>query len=250
MHRIIFSMGPITVYTYGFFVALGVAVSVIMAVNQAGKEGVKASDMLDILTAIIIGALLGGRALFVVLNLGSYLSRPAAIFDLSEGGMAFQGALILGLLFGAGLSAKRGISFWKISDILAPYLALAHSMGRIGCFFNGCCYGLPTNCYMSVTFPGESIQRIPVQLYSSAGLLGIFVILLRLRRKKTFDGYLFAAYLMAYGIFRIFMDNFRGDELVRVYGFTLAQVISAGIFIAGVVIYAFRKGQKLSGKKT
>jgi prolipoprotein diacylglyceryltransferase len=55
---------------------------------------------------------------------------------------------------------------------------------------------------------------------------------------------------MAYGIFRMFMDNFRGDELVRVYGFTLAQVISAGIFIAGAGIYALRKRQTLSGKKT
>ena len=241
MHRIIFTIGPVTIYSYGFCVAVGVALAVIMSVRQAEKEGLKPADMLDIMTAMILGGIVGGRLLFVLINWEIYASNPLAIFNLSEGGMAFQGALVFSLLAGAVLSGRKKISFWKISDIIAPYLALAHSIGRIGCFLNGCCYGKQVFSGPSVVFPGEVAQRIPTQLYSSAGLLAIFVLLLWLRGKKTFDGYLFAAYLMVYAVFRGFMDIFRGDELVRVNGFTLSQVISIGIFILGACIYLIRR---------
>ncbi len=241
MHRIIFTIGPVTVYSYGFFVALGVALAVIMSVRQAVKEGLSSSDMLDIMTVMILGGLVGGRLLFVAINWNLYAVRPLAIFNLSEGGMAFQGALVVSLISGAVLSNRRKISFWKVSDIFAPYLALAHSVGRIGCFFNGCCYGKQVFSGPSVVFPGEMVQRIPTQLYSSAGLLAIFALLLWLRAKKTFDGYLFAVYLMVYAVFRVFMDNFRGDDLVRVNGFTLSQVISVGIFVLGAGIYLLRR---------
>jgi phosphatidylglycerol---prolipoprotein diacylglyceryl transferase len=241
MHRIIFSIGPVTLYSYGFFVALGAGTAVVMSVRQAGIEGIKKSDMLDIMTSMILGGLVGGRLLFVLINWRSYVSHPAAVFNLSEGGMAFQGALILSLASGFVLSVRRGISFWKVSDILAPYLALAHSIGRIGCFFNGCCYGRPTDCPLSVVFPGEAVRRIPTQLYSSAGLLIIFAILICLRGKKIFDGYLFSIYLMLFAVFRMLMDNFRGDGLVKLNGVTLSQTISVIIFISGVCIYFFRR---------
>lgn len=237
MHRIIFSIGPITIYSYGLFVAIGVALAVILSVRQAGRVGVKQSDMLDIMTAMIVGGIAGGRLLFVLINWEIYANNPAAIFNLSEGGMAFQGALFLSLGSAAVLARRRKISFWKVSDILAPYLALAHSVGRIGCFLNGCCYGKEALSGPSVIFPGDTVPRIPTQLYSSAGLFLIFVLLVGLRRKKTFDGFLFSIYLMAYAVFRIFMDSFRGDDLVMVNGLTLPQIISSGIFVLGACIY-------------
>jgi phosphatidylglycerol---prolipoprotein diacylglyceryl transferase len=242
VHRIIFTLGPITVYSYGFFVALGVGLSIILAVNRAGKEGIKTADMLDILSVMVLGGLIGGRLLFVAINWEVYLTRPAAIFYLNEGGMAFQGALVISIAFGALMMARRRIPFWKTIDVFAPYLALAHSIGRIGCFFNGCCYGKQAFHGFAVVFPGEMAPRIPTQLYSSLGLLAIFVLLVHLRVRKPFDGYLFAMYLMLYSVFRIFMDTFRGDELVRAGYFTLSQVIGAGFFLAGALIYfALRK---------
>lgn len=250
MHRIMFSIGPVTIYSYGVFVALGVALAVILSVRQASREGIKTADMLDILTAMILGGVVGGRMLFVFINWKIYLDDPVSIFNLSEGGMAFQGALVLSMVSGAVLSVRRKIYFWKVSDIMAPYLALAHSMGRIGCFFNGCCYGKEVCQGPSVVFPGETVQRIPTQLYSSLGLLAIFVLLVWLRQRKTFDGFLFSVYLMAYSVFRVFMDNFRGDELVRMNGFTLSQVISVCVFFAGVLIYVVQRKRGSLNKRS
>ncbi len=241
MHRIIFSIGPFTVYSYGFFVALGAAMSVTLAAARAKKEGVASSDILDIMAVIILGALLGGRLLFVAVNWQYYAARPIAVFNLTEGGLAFQGALVAGLLAGALVSRLKKISFWKVGDIISPYLALAHSVGRIGCFFNGCCYGKPALSGLAVTFPGDTLPRVPAQLYSSAGLLGIFILLLVLREKPRFEGYLFSVYIMLYAVFRVFMDRFRGDDLATLGGVTISVIISIALFAAGALLYFLLK---------
>lgn len=193
------------------------------------------------IAAMVFGGLVGGRLLFVAINWKFYALHPLSVFNLSEGGMAFQGALFVSVAFGELVCAGKKISFWKVVDILAPYLALAHSIGRIGCFLNGCCYGKAACCFPGVIFPGDDVYRIPTQIYSSAGLLAIFVFLIWLRAKKKFDGHLFSVYLMSYSLFRCFMDNFRGDELVRVNGYTLSQVLSAVIFLFGACVYLTRR---------
>ncbi|HPN72732.1 MAG TPA: prolipoprotein diacylglyceryl transferase [Candidatus Omnitrophota bacterium] len=241
MHRILFSMGPVTFYSYGFCVAIGVALAVLFSVRQAGKEGIKQSDALDILTVMILGGIAGGRLLFVLINRELYAEDPLRAFNLSEGGMAFQGALFLSLVSGAVACFLKKISFLKFSDVVAPYLALAHSVGRIGCFMNGCCYGKPVVSGISVMFPGDTVRRIPIQLYSSAGLFSIFLLLLLIGKRKKFDGYLLSMYLMMYAALRFILDNFRGDDLVRVNDITLSQVISACILAAGAIIYAAGK---------
>lgn len=244
MHRIMFEIGPFTMYSYGVFVAAGFLLGSILIVREASRSELSRDDVFDCLIAVLIGGLIGGRGLFVILNWGYYSQHPLRIFILPEGGLAIQGAIVAAVLSGAIAARIRRISFWKTADIMVPYVALGQSIGRIGCFFNGCCFGKPVTSLPGVVFPGETVARVPVQLYSSLGLLAIFMVLSAMKRRKPFDGYLFVMYLIMYSGLRWFMDVFRGDELFRVFGMTLSQGISIASILAGAAIYFFLLNSK------
>ena len=216
--------------------------------KDAGKYGFSRDDIFDCLIAVLAGGLLGGRLLFVAINWSHYSSDPLRVLMVQEGGLAFQGALIAGILSGALACRIKKIPFWRAGDLAAPYIALAQSVGRIGCFLNGCCYGRFTNGWLGVTFPGETAARIPTQIYSSVILLGLFMLLVSAARRRHFDGYVLLLYLMLYSAFRFFMDLFRGDDLAGFYFMTLSQAISAAVFVSGALLFLVLRKRASYGK--
>src|SRR5262249_42599165 len=111
------------------------------------------------------------------------------------------------------------------------------------CLMNGCCYGRPTSLPWAIHFPadhptmGEGVH--PVQVYDAVLNLGLSFFLGWLHRRKEFDGQVFAAYLVGYAIVRSVAGIFPGDYPVHYLGglLTPAQLVSAGILVAGLVLF-------------
>lgn len=245
MHRIIFHSEFFTLYSYGFFVALAFLLSSLLMILDAKKKGIATNDMFDFLIAIMAGGLIGGRILFVLVNLKYYVNHPSRIFFLNEGGLAFQGALLFAMLLASVVLVVKKLSVWKVADIAAPYVALGQAIGRIGCFLNGCCYGKVIVDGVGVTFPEEAVMRIPVQIYLSLAFLIISIFLLAIRPKIKYEGCTFALYLMLYSLIRGVLDFLRGDINALFYGITLSQAISLGVFLLGgmMCFVLWRKGR-------
>ncbi len=247
MRRVLLQIGPVTLYTYGLFVAVAFLLSTALILKDAKRAGFPQGKFFDCLIAIFLGGLIGGRLLFVAINWRVYIQDPVRILLFAEGGLAFQGALVLAVLSGV-LAAKRSqIPFWKGADLIAPYIALGQAIGRIGCFFNGCCYGRVVERGIGVVFPSQDVTRIPIQLYTSLALFSVFAVLLKAREKKHFDGYVFSLYLIIYSAVRIVLDLFRADNPDVFLFFKLSQVISFGTFICGLVMYLFLKKKDIKG---
>ncbi|OQX88164.1 MAG: hypothetical protein B6D55_01260 [Candidatus Omnitrophica bacterium 4484_70.2] len=127
-------------------------------------------------------------------------------------------------------------------------MPLGHSLGRWGCFFNGCCYGKPTTSWIGVKFPPDSPagilgeKVIPTQLISLFFLLVIFFILLNLRKRKKFKGEIFLSYLILYGIFRFIIEFFRGDPRGYIFIFSTSQFISLIVVAIGISMWKKVKG--------
>jgi len=237
MHRILIEIGPVTIYSYGFFLAVAFLICIFLIRRDAERFGLAFDKILDCLIWILISGIVGGRLLYVLINWQYYVQYPLRILALRDGGMAFHGSLVLAVVAGVFISRFKGLPFWRTSDFLAPYIPLGHAIGRIGCFFNGCCYGKVIEDGPGVTFPGELHMRIPVQLYSSLFLLLLYFLLSFLRGKKFFDGFIFCAYVIIYSIFRFFIEFFRGDTPPVLFGMTLPQIISAGMFMLGMAVW-------------
>ncbi|MGB2600143.1 MAG: prolipoprotein diacylglyceryl transferase [Candidatus Omnitrophota bacterium] len=236
MHRILFEIGPFTVYSYGLTVAAGFLLSSVMVLYDSEKFGLSKDSVFDCLIAILAGGIIGGRLLFVAINWQEYAQHPVRIFMLTEGGMAFHGSLAGAVICGGAVARIKKLPFWKTADLVAPYIALGQAVGRIGCLLNGCCYGKAIIGGMGIVFPGETIMRVPTQIYSSVFLLFLYVVLIELRQRRKFDGFVFSMYVIFYAAFRFFIEFYRGDTPPVFFDLTLAQIISIAMFICGLIM--------------
>ena len=251
MYPIIAKFGPITIYSYGLMIALAYLLGVYAARYEAIRKGIKPDLVYDLAFYLVIGSLIGARLYYIAFfDALSFIKEPLSIFKIWQGGLAIHGAILGGILTGVLFSRLRKISFWKLADLTAPSVILGQAVGRIGCFLNGCCFGVPTKSIFGIRFPERSPAHIafpglavhPAQLYELIlNLIGFFA-LWSMRRKIKREGNLFLLYLMIYSFIRIFVSSFRGDSLY-IWGTDLkiAQVISIAIFITAFSIFVKRK---------
>ncbi|MGA1875502.1 MAG: prolipoprotein diacylglyceryl transferase [bacterium] len=241
MHPILFKIGPFTVYTYGFFIAVAFITGIFWASREAERLGEEPEKIMDLGFYLIISAIIGARLLFVFLNVKEYLAHPLNIFKIWEGGLVFHGGLIFGLLAGFLYVKGHHLSIWKFTDIIAPALALGQSIGRIGCLMAGCCYGKETTCPWGIVFTDpnslavQNVHLHPTQIYSSVCVFSLFIFLLWLRKRKSFEGQIFWTYVALYSVARFIIDFFRGDELPAFFHiFSFTQVLSLALFISAL----------------
>ena len=245
MHPILFELGPITIYSYGVLVASAFLIATYLYIKELRKNPViKTNEAIDLALYVLISGIIGARLLHVMLNLEFYTESPVRIFLLNRGGLAFQGGIIAATGVSVWFLIKRNLPVWKVGDLLAPYIALGQSIGRIGCFFNGCCFGKPAEFVLAVTFPNESLARHPTQLYSVFGLFAIFLILRFLYKRRHFDGRVLLGYFILFSAFRFFIDFLRGDLAPVSFGLTASQLISIAIILFAVIILLLRGGPK------
>jgi len=134
-------------------------------------------------------------------------------------------------------------------DTFAPGIALGHSIGRLGCFAAGCCWGKECHLPWGVYFRSNEASPVPldrplhpVQLYESAANLIIFAVLYRQFGRPHRSGRVIALYLLLYSTARFIIEFFREHEQALVGPFSLTQWIAVGLFVLGVVIF-FRTRQ-------
>lgn len=225
MHSVLIKLGPLSIYSYGVMVALGFGLSTFLIYTRAAKFNLDKERIIDLAIIILVGGIIGARLLYVLSNVDYYASRPIEILNLSKGGLVWYGGFVAGLIVSIWYLKKNRINFWAFTDLAAPYIALAQSLGRIGCFLNGCCFG---------------IEGHPVQIYSSLALLAIFAILRAWQDRRHFAGEIFLGYCLLYSLKRFFMEFLRGDNPVVALNLTVSQIISALVFFISIFIFIYR----------
>ncbi len=192
---------------------------------------------------ILIFGIVGARALHVLVNLDYYAQHPSLIVMLWHGGLAIYGGLLFGIIAGWVFIAKNGMPLFSTGDLVIPYIAPGQAIGRIGCFFNACCFGkAAASPALGVIFPGDSAARHPTQLYAAAGLLAIFVFLKLAGQKKLRSGFLFASYLLLYAAQRFAIDFLSCDTPRYLFDLTVSQFLSIVVFaLAGIFLIGQRK---------
>ncbi len=243
MHPILYEIGPFTLHTYGVLVALGFLAGITLALHLGKKEGFPKEKIVDIGFYSLLAAIVGSRLLFVVIEYKHFIENPIDIFKLWEGGLVFFGGLLLAFFVLVIYFKKHVLPLWKTLDLFAPSLAIGHAIGRLGCFSAGCCHGKPTNVPWGITFDNPDSLAIlgtplhPTQLYESGSELVIFIFLMLLRRRKSFNGQIFWSYVLLYSVARFIIEFFRGDRARGfIYNdFSIAQSISSVLFLAAII---------------
>ncbi|MBN1830471.1 MAG: prolipoprotein diacylglyceryl transferase [Deltaproteobacteria bacterium] len=243
MHPELFSIGPLTIPTYGFFVAMGFAVALLVTTRIGKAHGLESPQIMDMGFIIILCAIIGSRLGYVLLNPSYYLNQPLDIFKTWEGGLVFSGGIVLVVLVMSWYLKRHNLPYWKTADLWAPGMAIGQAIGRIGCFMAGCCYGQPTDVKWCVVFTHpkslapHDICLHPTQLYSSLAGFIIFAILMLLTAKKRFDGQVFIWLIILHSSARLFIERFRGDYRGLIPGteMSITQLIALLLLIAAVI---------------
>jgi len=235
MYPILFKFGFLQIYSYGLMVALAFWVSVSLLARRGYVLGLGRDFFWNLSFWALSGGILGGRLMYILLNLDFFLKDPLEIFKLWHGGLVWYGGFIAGLLSAVFYLKRNNAPILKTLDLAAPFIALAHSIGRIGCFLNGCCYGRPVS--WGVYFPQHYERLIPAQLISSIDLLAIFIILRFLEERPHRPGSIVVYYLLFSSLERFLAEFLRDDSARNFFGLTIFQLISIVIFISALILW-------------
>ena len=235
MYPTLFKLGQFEVSTFGVMVAAGSLVGLWLFAREL-RRGHLPQEALNGATLGVFAGLLGAKLLFVVEHLGeeSFLSLLS-----SRGGLSWFGGLIGGVGTGLWMLHRRHVALVPALAAAAPALAIGHAIGRLGCFMVGDDYGRPSDLPWAVAFPEgrppTSVPVHPTQLYEAAALVVIAWLLVRWRRDRVPDHQVFGRYLVLAGATRFAIEFIRVN--LRIVGpFTLAQLISMSLIIAGVIL--------------
>ena len=248
MFPVLFKIGPLALHTYGLLAAIGIFSGVYLAGRRAEKEGYDRDLAMDLGFTLILSAIIGARLMYVIVEYPSYIDDPLRIFKMWEGGLVFYGGVLTAIPAAIWFLKKHRLDFWTMSDIYAPYLALAHAIGRLGCLAAGCCYGKPTTSWIGITFTSpesiapRGVPLFPTQLFDSANEFAIFLILLAALPYKKFNGQIMLMWVMLYSVGRFIVEIYRGDSRGNFFGMELStsQGIATIAFLAGVAMFVWK----------
>ncbi len=249
MHPDLFSIGPLTLHTYGLFVAIGFISALLVTVKIAKTSGLNAHQVTDLGFVMILWTVIGSRLMYVLFNASFYLAHPLHIFKVWEGGLVFSGGLLAAVLALAWTKKKQGLSFWAVADLWAPGVALGQAIGRIGCFMAGCCYGRPTDMPWGFIFSHpRSLAPLhmalhPTQLYSVLSGFIIFLILVILYTREHFKGQVILWFLILHSTGRLVIERFRGDFRGVIPGMDMSvtQLVTLITLVVSFAILLMRK---------
>lgn len=247
-------IGPLAVHWYGLMYLMAFAQFLLLGrlrINQSQMraQGFIPRDLEDILFVAVIGVVLGGRLGYCLFYMpGFYLANPLDIFRVWEGGMSFHGGFLGVLAALYWFAKKRGMSFFMVSDMIAPLVPFGLAFGRLGNFINGELWGRASDLPWAMIFPqaGDALARHPSQLYQLAGegvLLGLilWVYASSPRRVSQTSG----VFLIGYGFFRFLVefarepDRFLGTLSL---GLSMGQWLSIPMIMFGAYLL-FRKAK-------
>lgn len=257
MHPEFITIGGRPIYWYGVMMALAF-ISGILLWRHMGQQTGRGKDFgSDLALWVLLPGIAGARLLYVLANFPYYRAVPSEIWRIDQGGLIFYGGLLGGALGAIVFSIRRRERLPALLDFLIVAIPLGHMFGRIGCFLNGCCYGIPVSgdeghalhnvitCGGGVAMAGDPISRYPVQLFEAAGNFFIFLILYALYRRQTRQGLISAAYLALYPGLRFGLEFLRGDDRWRSSGLTAAQWLSLSLIAIAILLalYAYQSAK-------
>lgn len=226
---VLVKLGPFSLRWYGLMYVVGIALGLVVMFPYARRLGVKDEAVWNVFWGTAIAALIGGRLYYILQNdPGSYVSHPGDVFAFWQGGMAFFGAIFLGVPVLLLLSWRQGIPLGYALDIMAMFAPLAQAVGRIGNIVNGDVVGYPSNLPWSFVYTNANTFAPPNQAVQPAGAyellfsLGLFAVLWPLRYRLQPAGMLGMLYLSLYSVGQFVLFVWR-DNPIAVLGLKQAQ---------------------------
>jgi len=237
---------------YGLMTVAGFAAAALVLFLRNRAFKLVGDDVLNTAICAAVGVAVGGKILYLIVSIPIFIKYASIIFSSFEmfeiffvQGSVFYGGLIGALLFSYLYLKKNKLDIKQYGDLFAPAIPVFHMFGRLGCYFAGCCYGVPWEhgivFHDSLGAPND-IALFPTQLVEVGFNALIFIALMIIGRFCATKGRLILYYLLMYAPFRFVNEFFRGDEIRGVWLLSTSQWVSIGLF--AFTVFLFLRGRK------
>ncbi|MFN8108838.1 MAG: prolipoprotein diacylglyceryl transferase family protein [Thermoleophilia bacterium] len=231
MYPDLFSIGPFTLHAFGAMVALGFIGAWWFLRVDLAERGYDPEAAFWCIVGAAVGGLVGAKVWYAIDNGGGLVSGS---------GLTWYGGLIGGALCALGAGVAQRIPLGQLANAAAAPLALGYAVGRIGCQLAGDGdYGSPSKLPWAMSYPDGTVPTTqtvhPTPVYETLAMMVVFWALWRLRGRLGRPWELFGLYAVLAGTERFLVEFIRRNP-DTVGALTTAQVFSAGLVLAGVVI--------------
>jgi phosphatidylglycerol:prolipoprotein diacylglycerol transferase len=265
LHPVIFKLGPFALRSFGLAFAVGFAVAIAVVLRRGKRWGFPPDPVLSLCFYLIFTGILGARLAYVVTHVQEFAGRwtdainPFAGEQFGLAGLNLYGGIVAGIAVSLWYARRRNLPVLGVLDLLAPGAAIGMFVSRWGCFFNGCCFGVPTDLPWGVSFPSDTLPYYvfgsahlhPTQIYSSLYGLALYGFSIFVDNRKKYFGQTIALFLMVEATFRVAIEPLRYYEgAMHFFLFgrdcTYNELTSVLLFAAGVFLLIFlpRYGEK------
>ncbi|MDP9433740.1 MAG: prolipoprotein diacylglyceryl transferase [Actinomycetota bacterium] len=245
-------VGPFPLRAYALCILLGVVVAVVLGERRWVARGGERGTVTDIATFAVPAGIVGARLYHVVTSPARYLEEPVAALYVWQGGLGIPGGVLGGALAVWFVCRRRGLSTATFGDAVAPGVALAQAVGRLGNWFNQELFGRPTDLPWGLEIDprfrpdryADVLTFHPTFLYELLWNVGVAVVLLWAdRRFRLGHGRVFALYLALYAVGRAWIEALRIDEATLILGVRLNDWTMAIVFLGAVTFLWLRRGR-------
>ena len=239
LNPVLLTFGPLVVRWGNLLALVGLGLGAWLTLREARGLGVSRRPILDALAWAIPVGVLAARLVHLLGWWDYYLTRPAAIWQLSPDGLSLWGGLVGGGLVAAARLRASPRRRARVFDAAAPGLALGIGVGRLGMFLDGAGQGLPSDLPWATTYaspfsasPDFGVPRHPAQLYDALVALGLLAVLLAARRRLP-DGARLWLFVVPYALARVALGAVRLDPPF-LFGLQIEQLLALGCLALGL----------------
>ncbi len=236
MLPVLISVGPLTLSSFGFFLALSLITAVFFIWRLSKIEEMDEDQTTNLTILTFVFGLVGARIAGVLMNPITFtdLSR---VFNLNQyPALSFWGGLIGGILTIIIYCKLKKIELWKILDLALIGALIAIIIGNIGCFLGGCGYGITSESSWALPVAGQIGKRLPISAIESVILFFVFLHLWKKAIRFHIDGSIIARGLILVGIVKYFTEFYRGDRIHLTQGWSLGQLLPFLMVLSGLII--------------
>jgi len=234
-----------------FYLIISLTATFVLLLIHKQTENYRVNDrkfIFDLVIIIMIAGFLGARIFHIIYEeLDFYMTFPLEMFKFWKGGFVYFGGFITALFCSFIFITHRKQNFWTWADFLTPYVGLSYAFGRIGCFFEGCCYG------QFCELPWAIQHKHPTQLYMFFAEVLLLIFLIKFKtwallnkgyfysRIFKFEGSFFLFWLFGHGLNRFIIEFWRNDDRgALLLDHSISQWFSFCFIILSLIIYLFK----------
>jgi phosphatidylglycerol:prolipoprotein diacylglycerol transferase len=252
-----FNIFGLTMPSYGVTIAIGMFIGFGLFIYFSYKTKMSVETAVDLILCLIFGGYACAKLLSVIVNLKLIIAGSITLWQALSGSVVYGG--IIGTFITCAIYCKiKKVDYWAYADFALSCASITQGIGRLGCLFTGCCYGMEYNGIGAISFTNSlyapnGVQLFPSQIISSVFMLSYGIIALCMYNKyKHKKGFIATNYFFVYGIGRFVIEFFRGDAARGfVLGLSTSQFISIFFVAVGIFlkIYLSKQTKELDNKK-